>query len=36
MATRKQRHAARKNVKRAQAGARRKRTIANLSSKTRN
>jgi hypothetical protein len=35
MATRKQRQAARKNVKRAQAGARRKRTIANLSSKTR-
>lgn len=35
MATQKQRDAARKNVKKAQAGAREKRTIANLSSKTR-
>lgn len=35
MATQKQRDAARKNVKKAQAGARQKRTIANLSSKTR-
>ncbi len=35
MATQKQRAAARKNVKRAQAGARQKRTISNLSSKTR-
>jgi Xaa-Pro aminopeptidase len=35
MATQKQRQTARKNVKQAQAGARRKRTIANLSSKTR-
>jgi hypothetical protein len=35
MATRKQRETARKNVKQAQAGARKKRTIANLSSDTR-
>jgi hypothetical protein len=35
MATQKQRQTARKNVKKAQAGARRKRTIANLPSKTR-
>jgi hypothetical protein len=35
MATEKQRQAARRNVKKAQSGARRKRTIANLSSKTR-
>ena len=35
MATHKQRAAARRNVKKAQAGARRKRTIANLSSTTR-
>jgi hypothetical protein len=35
MATEKQRHAARKNVQKAQAGARGKRTIANLDSKTR-
>lgn len=35
MATRKQRETARKNVKQAQAGARKKRTIANLSSETR-
>ena len=34
MATQKQRQTARKNVKKAQAGARRKRTIANLPSKT--
>jgi hypothetical protein len=35
MASEKQRQAARRNVKKAQAGARNKRTIANLSSKTR-
>jgi hypothetical protein len=35
MATTKQRRAARSNVKKAQAGARRKRTIANLPKKTR-
>lgn len=35
MATQKQREAARKNVKKAQSGSRQKRTIANLSSKTR-
>jgi hypothetical protein len=35
MATQKQRETARKNVKQAQAGARQKRTIANLPSKTR-
>jgi hypothetical protein len=35
MATEKQRAAARKNVKKAQAGARSKRTIANLSKSTR-
>ena len=35
MATQKQRHTARRNVKKAQAGARRKRTISNLSSRTR-
>jgi Xaa-Pro aminopeptidase len=35
MATQKQREAARKNVKKAQAGARKNRRIANLSSKTR-
>jgi hypothetical protein len=35
MATQKQRQTARKNVKKAQEGARKKRTIANLSSKTR-
>jgi hypothetical protein len=35
MATRKQVQAAKKNVKRAQAGARKKRTIANLPAKTR-
>ena len=35
MATQKQRQTARRNVKKAQSGARRKRTIANLSSKTR-
>jgi hypothetical protein len=35
MATQKQRQAARKNVKRAQAGARQKRTISKLSSSTR-
>src|ERR1700716_2180312 len=35
MATQKQRETARKNVKKAQAGARRERTIANLSSATR-
>jgi hypothetical protein len=35
MATQKQRQAARRNVKKAQAGARRKRTISNLSSRTR-
>jgi hypothetical protein len=35
MATEKQREAARKNVKKAQAGAREKRSIANLSSETR-
>jgi hypothetical protein len=35
MATSKQRETARKNVKQAQAGARKKRTIANLSSDTR-
>ena len=35
MATQKQRQAARKNVKNAQAGARKKRTIAGLSQKTR-
>jgi hypothetical protein len=35
MATQKQRQTARKNVKKAQAGARKKRTIANLPSKTR-
>lgn len=35
MATKKQREAARKNVKKAQVGARRKKTITKLSSKTR-
>ena len=35
MATQKQRQAARKNVKRAQAGARQKRTIAKLPKRTR-
>jgi hypothetical protein len=35
MATQKQRQAARRNVKKAQAGARRSRSIANLSSATR-
>jgi len=35
MATRKQVQAARKNVKKAQTGARKKRTIANLPAKTR-
>ena len=35
MATRKQRETARKNVKKAQAGARRKKTITRLSKKTR-
>jgi predicted GTPase len=35
MATRKQREAARKNVKKAQSGARKNRSIANLSSDTR-
>ena len=35
MATQKQRHTARRNVKKAQAGARRKRMISNLSSRTR-
>src|SRR5438445_13310556 len=35
MATQKQRQTARRNVKKAQSGARRKRTIANLSSQTR-
>ncbi|TMK72113.1 MAG: hypothetical protein E6G49_07560 [Actinobacteria bacterium] len=35
MATQAQRRAARKNVKKAQTGARRKRTITNLSSRTR-
>src|SRR5438093_13144811 len=35
MATQKQRQAARRNVKKAQAGARRKRTIAKLPKKTR-
>lgn len=35
MATQKQRQAARKNVKKAQSGARRKKTISKLSSKTR-
>jgi Rho termination factor, N-terminal domain len=35
MATQKQRQAARKNVKKAQGGARQKRTISNLSSETR-
>src|ERR671926_1067196 len=35
MATRKQRQAARRNVKKAQAGARRKRTITKLSKSTR-
>ena len=35
MASEKQRQAARKNVKKAQAGAQSKRTISNLSSKTR-
>lgn len=35
MATQKQRQAARKNVKKAQSGARRKRTITKLSKKTR-
>jgi Rho termination factor, N-terminal domain len=35
MATQKQRQAARKNVKKAQASARRKRTITKLSSRTR-
>jgi hypothetical protein len=35
MASQKQRTAARKNVKKAQTGARKKRTIANLSSQTR-
>ena len=35
MATQKQRETARKNVKKAQSGARRKRSISNLSSETR-
>ena len=35
MATEKQREAARKNVKKAQEGARKKRTIANLPKETR-
>ena len=35
MATQKQRQTARRNVKKAQAGARRKRTISNLPSRTR-
>ena len=35
MATQKQRQTARRNVKKAQAGARRKRTISNLSSRAR-
>jgi hypothetical protein len=35
MATKKQRAAARKNVKKAQSSARQKRTIANLSAETR-
>jgi hypothetical protein len=35
MASEKQRQAARRNVKEAQAGARKKKTISNLSSKTR-
>ncbi len=35
MASQKQRQAARKNVKKAQAGARKKKTITKLSSKTR-
>ena len=35
MATQKQRRAAKRNVKKAQAGARKKQTIAKLSSKTR-
>jgi hypothetical protein len=35
MATQKQRAAARENVKKAQSGARKKRTISNLSSETR-
>jgi hypothetical protein len=35
MATQKQRQAARKNVKKAQAGARKKKTITKLSAKTR-
>jgi hypothetical protein len=35
MATEKQRRAARRNVKKAQSGARRKRTISKLSSRTR-
>jgi hypothetical protein len=35
LATQKQRETARENVKKAQAGARRKKTITNLSSKTR-
>ena len=35
MATQKQREAARKNVKKAQAGARQKQTLKNLPSKTR-
>jgi Rho termination factor, N-terminal domain len=35
MATQKQRQAAKKNVKKAQSGARRKKTITKLSSKTR-
>jgi hypothetical protein len=35
MATQKQRETARKNVKKAQSGARKKRTISNLSSETR-
>jgi hypothetical protein len=35
MATEKQRTAARKNIKKAAAGAKKKRTIANLSSKVR-
>jgi Rho termination factor, N-terminal domain len=35
MATEKQRRAARRNVKKAQSGARRKRTISNLSKQTR-
>ena len=35
MATQKQRQTARKNVKKAQSGARRNRTISNLDSKTR-